>query len=408
VEQRGLTRHILKHAMGVPNSIQWRKLMKNNAMKQITSERFDTDWLQTLDTLGPGFDARAAEHDREGSFVTANYDELREYRYFSAAIPAELGGGGACYAQLTDVIRTLGRFCGSTALAYAMHSHPVAVNVFKHLHGDPKATATLRKIAASELVIAGTGANDWLDSSGEAVRVEGGYRVTAHKRFVSGAAGADVFVSSARFEGEQGVEVLHFSTPFAAEGVRLIETWDALGMRGTGSHEVLLEEAFVPDAAVVARRPAGIWHPMWNVILPTALPLITAAYIGLAERAVELAIAAARHKPEELASVVGEMTTAMTLARSVHTDMVHDNGDHAFTPSLELAELTLARKSVATDAIRQVVELAAELVGGPGFMRGHPMEPGVRSVTARGADACLDAARRPGSPRRISSCNRAD
>ena len=82
-----------------------------------------------------------------------------------AVTRAQLGGGGACYAQLTDVIRTLGRFCGSTALAYAMHSHPVAVNVFKHLHGDPKATATLRKIAAGELVIAGTGANDWLDSS---------------------------------------------------------------------------------------------------------------------------------------------------------------------------------------------------------------------------------------------------
>ena len=356
--------------------------MNSNAMKLTTPERPDTDWLQTLETLGAGFAARAAEHDRAGSFVTANYDELREYRYFSTAIPTELGGGGACYAQLADVIRTLGRFCGSTALAYAMHSHPVAVNVFKHLNGDSKASVTLRKIAAGELVIAGTGANDWLDSSGEAIQVEGGYRVTAHKRFVSGAAGADVFVSSARFKGDDGMEVLHFSTPFAAEGVRLVETWNALGMRGTGSHEVFLEEAFIPEEAIVARRPAGTWHPMWNVILPTALPLITAAYIGLAESAVELAIAAARHKPEELAPAVGEMTTAMTLARSTYTDMVRDNDNHAFAPSLELAELTLARKSIATDAIRQVVELAAELVGGPGFMRGHPMERIVRDVRA--------------------------
>ncbi len=59
-----------------------------------------------------------------------------------------------------------------------MHTHPLALNVFKFLRGDEKAEKTLRKLAANELIIAGTGANDWLDSSGEAKRVDGGYRVT--------------------------------------------------------------------------------------------------------------------------------------------------------------------------------------------------------------------------------------
>ena len=356
--------------------------MTITALKQTAHDRSDNDWMATTEHLGERFAARAADHDRDGIFVTTNYRNMREHRLFSAAIPTELGGGGASYAELADMVRGLGRHCGSTALAYAMHSHPVAVNVFKHRHGDAKATATLRKLAAGELVVAGTGANDWLDSSGEAERVEGGYRVHAHKRFVSGVAGADIFVSSVRFATSDGVDVLHFSTPIGADGVTVVGSWDALGMRGTGSHEVLLEGLFIPDDAIVARRPAGVWHPMWNVILPTALPLITAAYVGMAESAVELAIAAARHRQAELAPIVGEMVTALTTARSVYADMLRDNANHTFEPGLALADQTLVRKAIATDAIRQTVELAAELVGGPGFMRGHAMERIVRDVRA--------------------------
>jgi alkylation response protein AidB-like acyl-CoA dehydrogenase len=263
-----------------------------------------------------------------------------------------------------------------------MHTHPIAVNVYKHLRGDEVATKTLRKIADNELIIAGTGANDWLESSGEAERVEGGYRVSAHKRFVSGAPGAQVFVTSVSHAGPEGTEVLHFAIPFSSEGVRLVETWKALGMRGTGSHDVVLENVFVPEASIVARRPAGVWHPMWNVVLPTALPLITSVYVGLAEAAADLAISAAKHRQAELAPVVGEMLNSLTAAQLTLTDMVRLNDHHGFTPTLELANAILTRKTIAAEAIKKSVELAAELVGGPGFFQGHPMERIVRDVRA--------------------------
>jgi acyl-CoA dehydrogenase len=78
-------------------------------------------------------------------------------------------------------------------------------------------------------------------------------------------------------------------------------------MRATGSNDVTLEQVFVPEAAIVARRPAGVWHPMWNVILPTAMPLIMSAYVGLADAAVALARKTAAKRPDELAPVLGEM-----------------------------------------------------------------------------------------------------
>jgi alkylation response protein AidB-like acyl-CoA dehydrogenase len=356
--------------------------MNTTVLKKLQVENPTPDWIEIVRTLGGSFAKRAAGYDQNSEFVTANYRDLREHGLFSAGIPTELGGGGATHEDLSGIIRALGRHCGSTALAFAMHTHPVATNVYKHMRGDQAATKTLRKIADNKLIIAGTGANDWLESSGEAERVEGGYRVSAHKRFVSGAPGAQVFVTSVSYAGPEGKEVLHFAIPFSSEGVNLVETWHALGMRGTGSHDVVLENVFVPDASIAVRRPAGVWHPMWNVIIPTALPLITSAYVGLAEAAAELATTAAKYRQAALAPVVGEMINALTIAQVTLADMVRINDNHGFTPTLELADAILARKAIAAEAVKNTVELAAELVGGPGFLQGHAMERIVRDVRA--------------------------
>ena len=116
----------------------------------------NTDWVETADRLAKEFSARAAEHDEEGSFVQQNYDDLRDDKLFSASIPSELGGGGASYDDICRIIRILGSQCSSTGLTFAMHSHPVAANIFKYLNGDEKAKGALTKIAANELIIAGT------------------------------------------------------------------------------------------------------------------------------------------------------------------------------------------------------------------------------------------------------------
>ncbi|MEK7863043.1 MAG: acyl-CoA dehydrogenase family protein, partial [Chloroflexota bacterium] len=79
------------------------------------------DWPETARRLSADFATRAAAHDADDSFVAENYAALREAKLFSAAVPAELGGGGAAFAEHAEMIRILGRGCGSTALAYSMH-----------------------------------------------------------------------------------------------------------------------------------------------------------------------------------------------------------------------------------------------------------------------------------------------
>ncbi len=352
----------------------------NTAIKM--THEVEQTWTELAAELGETFAAAAAEHDAGNRFVGDNYAALREHGLFRLSIPRELGGGGATYAEVAAIVRELGRHCGATALSYSMHTHPVAVNVFKHLRGDDQATATLRKIADQDLVIAGTGANDWLASSGEMTKVDGGYRVTAHKHFVSGSPGAQVFVTSANYTSEEGTEVLHFAIPFSSDGITRHANWDTLGMRATGSNDVTLDNVFVPDEAVVARRPAGAWHPMWNVILPTAMPLIMSAYVGLADAAVELALKSAGKRPDELAAAVGEMHNQHTLASIVLGDMIQRNDNHGFTPTDDIASDTLVRKTLVAGAAMKTVELAAEIVGGAGFFKGHPMERIQRDIKA--------------------------
>lgn len=341
-----------------------------------------TDWVERARELAPELGATAAAHDRTGEFVAPAYARLKEEGFFSAGIPIELGGGGASHRTVAAVIREIARHDGSTALAYAMHAHPVATNVFKHLRGDEGSTAALERIAANRWVIAGSGANDWLSSNGSAVEVEGGFRVDAHKRFASGSSGADLFVTSARLEGPSGPEVIHFAVPFSAEGVRLVETWDSHGMRGTGSNDVILENVFVPEASVVVRRAADVWHPSWNVVAPVALPLIVAAYVGLAEAAAEHALEAVKKHGGEYAAEVGAMLNDLAIARMALDDMLRITDDYRFTPSIEVADAVLQRKSIAAEAVGRAVDRAADLVGGAGFLRGHPVERIVRDVRA--------------------------
>lgn len=356
--------------------------MNATALKQPETNRTFDNWRDLAKSLGEEFAKRAAETDQNGEFVSTNYHELRRHRFFSAGIPVELGGGGATYVELASIIRELGHHCGSTALSFAMHTHPVAANVYKYLRGDERAKKTLQILAKDELIIAGTGANDWLESSGEAEKVDGGYVVSAHKRFVSGAPGAHLFVTSVSYAGPQGPEVLHFAIPFNTKSVRIIETWKALGMRGTGSHDVVLDNVFVLDEAIVARRPVGVWHPMWNVVLPTAMPLIVSAYVGLAEASANFAIEAAKYKKAELASTVGAMLNSLTTAQISLEDMTRLNANHGFAATNEIANAILTRKVIAAEAVKATVEIAAELVGGPGFIQGHPIERIVRDIRA--------------------------
>src|SRR5213592_2426003 len=246
----------------------------------ITPEK-TTNWLGVAEELSKDFATRAAKHDADDSFVAENYAALRKAKLFSAPVPAELGGGGASYADHAAIIRIIGRACGSTALAYSMHSHLLQATIWRHRHNaTPPAEPLMRRIAKEELVLVSSGGSDWLDGSGTLTKSDGTYSFSARKIFGSGGPSGDLLLTTGVYDDpEKGPTVLHFGVSLHQPGVTIQDNWRTLGMRGTGSNDIVIENVDVADAGVSVRRPKGTWAPFFDVVTPLIWPLVCAAYL---------------------------------------------------------------------------------------------------------------------------------
>lgn len=346
--------------------------------------RLATDWVAVAASLVPDLRADAPERDATGELDAATFHRLRDLGLTTALVPAELGGGGASHGELAAALRVLAAGDPSVAVTLSMHSHLVAFQAWRHHHGQD-ATPVFGKVLDGAMLVS-TGASDWIGSNGTTTKVDGGYRVSARKSPASGCEVGTIAVTSLRWDdAPDGPSVIHCAIPLTAEGVSIEQTWDTLGLRATGSHTIVYEDVFVPDAAVSLVRPADAWHPVWNIVVGAAMPLIAAAYVGIADRAVELARdAAAGSTDPTMWQLVGELLNTHTTAADVLAAMVADSDDLRFDNTNEHASRTLSRKSIVADASVRTVQLALEAVGGRGFSRSHELQRLLRDVHAVG------------------------
>ncbi len=345
-----------------------------------TSVGDTTDLVRRAELLGADLQTRAPEHDHTGELGTDVFDRLRAAGLTSMLVPVELGGAGASHATAGEVLRTLGRHEPAVAVTLAMHTHLVAFQVWRH-HRGMDVTAVLQRVLDGALLVS-TGASDWLGSSGTARAVDGGFRVTARKAPASGSESGDVIVTSIRWDdAPDGPQVLHCSIPAHQDGVRIERTWDTLGLRATGSHTVVFDDVFVPEAAVSLIRPADEWHPVWSTVIGAAMPLIMAAYVGIADAAVTLATDASRGSVDApTVQLLGELANAHTTAVDVLAAMFTAADDLRFDNTDALAAAMLSRKTVVAEAAIATVRLAVEAVGGRSYQRGSGLERLLRDV----------------------------
>jgi alkylation response protein AidB-like acyl-CoA dehydrogenase len=343
--------------------------------------RAATDWVALAHDIGTALVSGVADRDRSGEISAEAFESLRAAGVTSALVPAEFGGGDASHAEIGQVLRELGRLDPATAVTLSMHSHLLAAQVWRHHHGMD-AEKIFRKVVDDRAILISTGASDWLASNGTTRRVEGGYRISGRKGPASGCELGHILVTSIRWEdAPDGPQVLHCAVPFNSDGVSVELTWDTLGMRATGSHTVVLDDVFVPDAAISLARPADQWHPVWNTVIGAAMPLIMAAYLGVADTAVDLARTAASGRSEShIFQLLGEMLNAHTTAADVIAAMFLESDNLQFANTDDLASRQLSRKTVAADALIDTVRLAIEVSGGVGYTRSSDIERLYRDI----------------------------
>lgn len=241
--------------------------------------------------------------EAEGAWPADRWARLREGGVLGGCVPTPLGGFGVeTLEDIVVAVDRVGRADPAVAIGFAMQLTMswVGSRMWRHKLLSGAAydflTALLRECASKQLLIAspfserGTHRNFPLT---EARRVEEGYCISGHKVFGTNSPGADFFVSSVRIPDGDGqylaaVAIIPAGTP----GLTVLDNWDALGMRRSGSNDVVYEECIVPHEFVII---GGSWGH-WNAETAPAVIVngygLVGAYVGIAEHARELAIAA--------------------------------------------------------------------------------------------------------------------
>ena len=367
----------------------------HHVVRRPAPQRPDDDRFVPLAAeLGAQFAERAAEHDRENTFVGENIARLQEAGYTALGIPEELGGLGASLRQVCYAQAELARYCGSTALAINMHIHPTLAQVYRWKHGAEDATNLLRRVAAERLIFMASGASDGIWATTTATRVEGGFRVNGRKTFCSLAPAANALSTLAAYDDpDEGRVILGMGLPTTSDGLRVIETWDTLGMRGTASHDVQLDDVFVSDAQVGARLPWGRVGPVMQVGLAVGMAAMASVYYGIAAGARDEAMRAVtgrrsgdgtpRAQDPMVVRLVGQMEYKLRTAWWALLGALAELGDdYQFVPSeTNVNTVMLAKRCVVTEAV-EVVDLAMEVVGGAAYFKRSPIERAYRDVRA--------------------------
>jgi alkylation response protein AidB-like acyl-CoA dehydrogenase len=342
-------------------------------------------WPRTHDLLAEGaldtIASRAAAADERGVLEASTLDLLRDAGYFGLPVPAEHGGGGAGLLACAAVQRRLAMADPALAIGVNMHLFSVGMAV-EHWrrHQDAcglilGAIASQGRIVASAFAEPGLGGS-LLRSNAEALRADGGYVVTGVKTPCSLAAHCDLVC----FQMQAGDRLLLALLPASAEGVRVERSWDALGMRASGSDTLLLERCFVPDDLVFHDSAPGDES---DVVFAAGLvwfcATATATYLGLAARALAEARGALRRSRvtyadrsradlqsvhAQLGEVVADLLTVEAACVALATRL--DGAEH---DPRSLLPLAVAIKHAAVRACTRAVEEPAELVGGLAYAR---------------------------------------
>jgi alkylation response protein AidB-like acyl-CoA dehydrogenase len=366
--------------------------MMNAISPPISPQPAPTSLDGVVASLAAEFARTAGDHDRTGNFPFANFDRLSEAGLLTLTLPRHLGGQGAGLAEALTVIGGIARGEPSTALVLTMQY--VHHGLLGDGHWPAAAVQRVAREAAEGVSLInalrvepdlGTPFRGGLPAT-IGRRVEGGWRISGHKIYSTGIPILSWLVVWGRTD-EDEPRIGQFLVPAKAPGVRIVETWDHLGMRASGSHDVILEDVFIPTEYAVDLRPPSEWAAPDPLRTAWFTLLISAIYDGVARAARDWVINFVKTRmPSNLGSplatlprfqeAIGEIEGLLLTNRRLLTGTATDT-DAGNPPTL--AETGLIKLTVTRNALA-AVERAVELGGNPGLARSNPLERHYRDV----------------------------
>ncbi|MFI6517009.1 acyl-CoA dehydrogenase family protein [Spirillospora sp. NPDC050679] len=345
--------------------------------------------------------ADAAANDRAGAFPVGVFDRLRRDGVLGATAPKELGGIGV--ASLHDValaLLTVAEHDASTALALHMQLSRGLTFSYEWRYGDETARALaerlLRGMGSGEAVVC-TAVKDSVVGGGGPTTLRpgpGGWVLSGRKMLASMAPIATHFVLSARVEAPPGpVRTAAAVVPRDRAGVTVLDNWDGLGMRASGSVDVAVADCAVPEGDVFMRGPEGARDDAALAGQTVSSITMLGIYVGVAQAARRIAGDTLRRRGRAPGAAVRTLlaeidarlyaaraTVAASLrnAEAVSARLDLDPGERGRRMMVPFQQAKLVTNRLAPEVVGDCLTL----VGGASYSGGHPLGRLYRDVRA--------------------------
>jgi alkylation response protein AidB-like acyl-CoA dehydrogenase len=359
----------------------------NNLFVKTANQR---KWIDRLKKNETEFHKRGIIADDLAIFPEENIHDLVKMGYSSITLPKAYGGEGLKVYDMVLFQETLASIDPSTALSIGW-SLGVTGEIFeKKLWSQENlqffATEILNGALVNRAVSeAQTGSPTRGGRPGTcAVKNNGAWILNGRKIFTTMSPVLTYFLTSAWIEEKQrvGFFLIHKDTP----GLSIDETWDVIAMRGTGSHDLVLNNVRVDEAKLMElpELPSGAAINGWILHIP-------ACYLGIAQAARDYAVHFANHhSPNSLngpisqlpnvQQLLGEMELKLITARHLIYSVAAAYDDET-QRDLLTNELGVVKHVVTNSAI-SIVDKAMRVVGAKSLQRSNPLQRYYRDVRA--------------------------
>lgn len=353
-------------------------------------------WEQAARTLAVEFAHRAPRHDAEGSFPFENFEDLHRAGLLTLAAPQALGGQGATVAQLGAVVGAVGYACPATALVLTMQyiqHRSMGRSRPARSWPEPLARKLVAEAAAGVSLVNALRVEPELGSPARgglpgtvARRTPEGWRISGHKVYSTGSPILRWYSVWARTD-EAEPRVGSFLVQAGLPGIRIVETWDHLGLRASGSHDVVLDDVLIPhDHGLDLRAPAE-WaggEPWLQVEMAVMLGSL---YTGVAQAARDWLVGFLHdRKPASLGAALATLPRAQEALGGIEAllltnqrliaSLARDADEGAPLSAVHSGLI----KSITTGKAVQAVEQALALTSNHGLARKNPLERHLRDV----------------------------
>lgn len=332
----------------------------------------------------------APDADRTGEFPWVGIRAVHESGLLESTVATRHGGKGGTLYDAASILAALGRGDPSVALISAMtifnHLGQAGKNhwpddLYTRLLAEGKQRPLLLNAARVEPEL-GSPARGGLPAT-LARRTANGWSITGRKRFVTGAHGLTHFLVWAHTD-ETPSRVGTFVVPNQLPGIHVIENWNSLGMRATGSHDVEYTDVEIPAENVLELVDPSVAQQDNRAHASITLAL-TAIYLGVAEAAQEAFIRFAHERvPANLGYPIARTERFVTLSGEIDLlvsgarDIIFD----ALKASQGNVERLIRARLIAGRQLREAVQIAVRGIGNPGLGADLGLERHFRDIQA--------------------------